>query len=194
MDYQGAREIADTETFVRSCRRYLRPFLEKVAETQAFSEFAINIGKAGDFAQFKSFAEMKLAKRSNSQSIFRRTFSWRLSVFLKSNAEYFSKNRTDERLGYSSKVNDLNHHGRAWNTQHTVMCPFILCAPLLYVPLYYKYMRPFIICALFIYTPLFYVPLYYGVIFRVYSPTAVVSAILVVKFTPKLIKSSSMYS
>ena len=70
VDYQGVREL-DTEPYLRATRRYLRPLAERISETQSFGIFAIKIGEAGDYDQFKNFTEEKIASRT----VFKRTFS-----------------------------------------------------------------------------------------------------------------------
>ncbi|XP_063690317.1 DENN domain-containing protein 2B-like [Bolinopsis microptera] len=72
IDYQGVREL-DTEPYLRATRRYLRPLAERISDTQSFGIFSVNIGEAGDYDQFKNFAEEKIASRH--QSVFKRTFS-----------------------------------------------------------------------------------------------------------------------
>ena len=72
IDYQGVREL-DTEPYLRATRKYLRPLAERISDTQSFGIFAVNIGEAGDYDQFKNFAEEKIASRH--QSVFKRTFS-----------------------------------------------------------------------------------------------------------------------
>ncbi|KAL5248879.1 hypothetical protein ACHWQZ_G017910 [Mnemiopsis leidyi] len=72
IEFQGAREL-DREPYLRATRRYLRPLAERISETQSFGIFAVSIGEAGDYDQFKNFTEEKLANRT--QSVFRRTFS-----------------------------------------------------------------------------------------------------------------------
>eukprot|EP00116_Pleurobrachia_bachei_P008492 sb/3468754/ len=69
-EFHGHREV-DLASFIPATRRYLRPLMDKVSETQALSVFSINICDPREFEQFKTLTE----ERHASQSHWRRTFS-----------------------------------------------------------------------------------------------------------------------